>query len=317
MRILRKIRTVFLDILGKAHSLIFFSLLHFPEYWFPKDRKLIFWTVFLFKLLFIPQKHFLVYTLFNIHLIIQSFQVQPQFWRPIHSTEEFQDECLCSRPYLWLPAVTLFSLFHVAIAALLASIKHLDFWHVVQTHAHTFLQTGSKVLLTACTEDCWEWIPTTKMEEQGWLKWRNELYKKNSTNLPETPKKNPASCVLLLLRNQNDLEKSGLNHSSEPEHRQSFHRNLCSVCPFRCFYTNLMADWHCMSSSSIDFQSYSIHKRTMSRETFSLAATSRSISWLDQENLSNWLEERVSGGVCWMWMTCVCEHMCARETLIK
>lgn len=72
-----------------------------------------------------------------------------------------------SPPYLWLPAVALFSFLHVAVAALLATVEHLDLWHVVQTHAYAFLQTGSEVLLTACTEHGWERIPTRRVEEQG------------------------------------------------------------------------------------------------------------------------------------------------------
>lgn len=62
--------------------------------------------------------------------------------------------------FLWLPTVTLLSLLHVAVAALLSAVENLDLGHVVQTHAHSFLQTGSKVLLTACTEHGGEWIPS-------------------------------------------------------------------------------------------------------------------------------------------------------------
>lgn len=121
----------------------------------------------MFLLLFIQQEHVLRYTLFHIPIVIQSCPVQPQCWRLMQSTEAGWDEGIWSPPYLWLPAVTLFSLLHVAVAALLATVEHLYLRHVVQTHAHAFLQTGSKVLLTACTEHCWEWIPTRRIKEQG------------------------------------------------------------------------------------------------------------------------------------------------------
>lgn len=61
--------------------------------------------------------------------------------------------------HLRLPAVTLFSFLHVAVAALLAPVEHFDLGHVVQTHADTFLQTGSQVLLTARAEHSREGVP--------------------------------------------------------------------------------------------------------------------------------------------------------------
>lgn len=84
----------------------------------------------------------------------------------IPSTEEGEDEDFCCELYLQLTAVTLLSLLHVAIAALQSSIKHLDLWHVVQTHAHTFLQTACKVLLAAGAKYRWEGIPTRWKEKQ-------------------------------------------------------------------------------------------------------------------------------------------------------
>ena len=89
--------------------------------------------------------------------------------------------------YLWLPAVTLLSLLHVAIATLLAAVEHLDLGHVVQTHANTFLQTGSKVLLAACAEHCWEWIPTRRTRNK--VDWNRGMREKT-----EKRRKSPASC---------------------------------------------------------------------------------------------------------------------------
>lgn len=78
--------------------------------------------------------------------------------------------------YLWLPAVTLLSFLHVAIATLLATVEHLDLGHVVQTHANTFLQTGSQVLLAACAEHGWEWIPTRRTRNNvDWNKGMREM----------------------------------------------------------------------------------------------------------------------------------------------
>ena len=54
--------------------------------------------------------------------------------------------------------------------------------------------------------------------------------------MAETQKKNPASYVLLLFRNQNDLEKSEVNHSAEAEHRQSFVKSAHSRGLFTQIY---------------------------------------------------------------------------------
>lgn len=79
--------------------------------------------------------------------VLETDPLQRSMWEALNS-------------YLWLSTVTLLALLDVAIAALLSTIKHLDLGHVVQTHAHTFLQTCCEVLLTAGAEHCWKWIPT-------------------------------------------------------------------------------------------------------------------------------------------------------------
>lgn len=71
-----------------------------------------------------------------------------------------RDGAFGPQSHLGLPAVALFSLLHVTIAAFLTPVEHLDLRHVVQTHAHAFLQTGSQVLFTARTEDGGERVPT-------------------------------------------------------------------------------------------------------------------------------------------------------------
>lgn len=62
-------------------------------------------------------------------------------------------------PHLQLTAVALLPLLHVAVAALLAAIEHLDLRHVEEAHAHTLLKAGRQVLLAAAAEDGGKGIP--------------------------------------------------------------------------------------------------------------------------------------------------------------
>lgn len=91
----------------------------------------------------------------------------------------------CPRSYLGLTAVALLPLLHVAVPALLTTVENLDLGHVVQTHAHTFLQAGSEVLLTACAEHCRERIPVKSRERdyrRGNRRKREMNYFKNCSN---------------------------------------------------------------------------------------------------------------------------------------
>lgn len=101
----------------------------------------------------------------GLHLVTRNCPVWPHWWRLMHCSR-WEWKPLSKDFYLWLSAVTLFSLLHIAVAALLSTIDDLDLWHVVQTHTHTFLQTGCKVLLAACAKHFWEWIPGRRRVEQ-------------------------------------------------------------------------------------------------------------------------------------------------------
>lgn len=64
--------------------------------------------------------------------------------------------------YLWASTVTLLSLLHVSIPALLASERLLHFRQVKEAHSHAFLQAGLQVLLAATAEHHGEWEPVGK-----------------------------------------------------------------------------------------------------------------------------------------------------------
>lgn len=54
--------------------------------------------------------------------------------------------------FLWFPAVTLFSLFHVAISTLPAPKGLLDLWQVEEAHPHPLLQASLQVLPATAAE---------------------------------------------------------------------------------------------------------------------------------------------------------------------
>ena len=55
--------------------------------------------------------------------------------------------------------VTLFSIFHKAVATLLAPHQVLHVGHVVETHAPSFLEIAVQVSFAASAENTWEWMP--------------------------------------------------------------------------------------------------------------------------------------------------------------
>ena len=55
--------------------------------------------------------------------------------------------------------VTLFSILHKAVAALLAPHQVLHVGHVVETHAPPLPEVAVQVAYTAVTEDSGEWMP--------------------------------------------------------------------------------------------------------------------------------------------------------------
>lgn len=55
--------------------------------------------------------------------------------------------------------ITLFSVFHKAITALLAPHKVLHVGHVEEAHASSLLEVAVKITFAAATEDAWERMP--------------------------------------------------------------------------------------------------------------------------------------------------------------
>lgn len=98
------------------------------------------------------------------------------------------DKCegfFCSL-YLRLPTVAFLSFFHVPIATLLPSIEHFNLRHVVQTHTHTFLQTGCKILFATRAKHFWKWISARKRERKKEKEYFVEWEHLN--NMIQTPK---------------------------------------------------------------------------------------------------------------------------------
>lgn len=55
--------------------------------------------------------------------------------------------------------ITLFSVLHKAVPALLAPHQVLHVGHVVETHAPSLLEVAVQVAFAAATENTWEWMP--------------------------------------------------------------------------------------------------------------------------------------------------------------
>ncbi len=72
---------------------------------------------------------------------------------------QFRQQSINKCAHFRLSAITLFSILHETVAALLAPHQVLHVGHVVETHATSLLEVAVQVAFAAATEDAWEWMP--------------------------------------------------------------------------------------------------------------------------------------------------------------